>query len=112
MKIDVSITGIATDTAQMSSESVWLAFAGRDVQVETWGAENASGEDYYEDGVPVHDDTALAVVDAMQGRVSAVRERYSVLWQERVQPMIEAIRAEALAELGGPFPVEVEDEDA
>lgn len=107
--VSVKISDIAFDTGHVSSDSVWLEFAGRSVQVETWGTDNASGQETYEDGAPVHGDDMLdAITEALQGRLDAVRERFGVLWNERVLPIIDALTAEILTELGGPFDVDVE----
>ena len=107
--VSVRISDIATDTAHMSSDSVWLEFANRRVQVETWSTENASGQMTYEDGASVHGDDVLnAITEALQGRLDAIRERFGDLWTERVLPIIDALTAEILAEFGGPFDVDVE----
>lgn len=103
----VRLAGIYPYPTQMSGETFTVQVDGKTYKVEKWATDNSSGlETYNEDDTPAFD-VPEEVDEALSDAMEKWGEVFYAKWNERVDPIIQQIVAECIAECE-PLTVEVD----
>lgn len=95
---DVTITGYRESGGEMSCNVYTVVVDGTTYRVEKWATRHGSGEEWVtEDGKNVP--SPLTFMESFDDLVVAFDQAFWERWQAEVQPVIDRITAEALAEV-------------